>query len=133
MTLQDMARLAVVALLLGACSVAGPPLPGAYAVHYGDRGKAWLANPDGMIAHGALIKQLFSDGRHILLISFATTYGGQIKGPRPLDGNCYIALLIDSRTRDVRQVRLSEANHIAGTMSIVETYERGCLQGMPTA
>lgn len=102
-------------------------------MRYGERGKAWLANPDGTIAHGALIKQLHSDGRNLLLISFAGVVEGQIDGPRPLDGNCYVALLIDSRTRQTRQVRLDEAERVAARMTLIEAYERGCLEGMPTA
>jgi hypothetical protein len=121
------------ALLLGACSIAGPSLPGGYAVRYADRGKAWLANPDGTLAHGALIKELYSDDRHILLISFAETIDGEVGGPRPLDGNCYVALMIDSQSRQMGQVRLYEAKQLASRMSRVESYDRGCLQGMATA
>jgi hypothetical protein len=102
-------------------------------VHYGDRGKAWLANPDGTRTHGTVIKALYSGGRHLLLISAAGVVEGEIDGPRPLDGNCYIALLIDSQTRQTRQVHLGEANRIAVRMRMIEDYPRGCSQGMPTA
>ena len=125
--------LGLVAMFLGACSTAGPSLPGGYAVQYGDRGKAWLANPDGTITHAALIKELYSDPSAILLISFAATYVGEVEGPRPLDGNCYIALMIDTRSRQRRQVRLHEAKSLARRMSRVESFDRGCLRGMPTA
>jgi hypothetical protein len=123
---------ALAAINIGGCS-APPSLPGGYSVSYGDRGKAWLENPDGTMAHGALIKQLFKDDRHILLISFAATSGGEIDGPRPLDGNCYVALLIDSKERQMRQVRLSEAHQLASHMSLVEFSNGGCLQGRPTS
>jgi|GEM_PF-6949548 len=125
--------MSLAALLSAGCGNARPSLPGGYAVQHGDRGKAWLANPDGTIAHAALVKQLFSDGRHILLISFAATHGGAVEGPRPLDGNCYIALMIDSRSGQVGQVRLDEARRLAGRMSMIESYDRRCLPGMPTA
>ena len=64
--------------MLSALAIAGcgPSLPGGYDVTYGDRGKAWLANPDGTLVHGALIKQLFKDDRHILLIAYEARLGG---------------------------------------------------------
>lgn len=122
-------------LILCALGMVGcsPALPNGYAVIHADRGKAWLTNPDGTLAHGALIKQLFKGDRHILMITFAATLGKQVDGPRPLDGNCYIALLIDTDKQRMKQVRLAEAHEIAAGMSIVEAYDRGCLQGMPTS
>lgn len=122
-------------LMLSALATAGcgTSLPGGYRVTYGDRGKAWLSNPDGSIAHGALIKQLLKDDRHILLITFATTLGGEIDGPRPLDGNCYVALYIDADQRRMRQVRLAEARRLSANMTSVVSYDRSCLQGMPTS
>jgi hypothetical protein len=124
--------LGVAALVLEGCN-GSLSLPGGYAVQYGDRGKAWLANPDGTMAHGAVINQLYSDGRNLLLISFAAVVEGAIDGPRPRDGNCYIALLIDSQTRQIRQVRLNEAKLMASRMKIIEDYQRECLKGMPIA
>lgn len=118
------------ALAIAGC---GTSLPGGYGVTHGDRGKAWLSNPDGSIAHGALIKQLWKDDRHILLLTFATTFGGEVVGPRPLDGNCYVALYIDADQRRIRQVRLAEARRLSANMTSVESYNRGCLQGMPTS
>lgn len=93
-------------------------------MQYGDRGKAWLANSDGTITHGAVINQLYSDGRTLLIISFAAVVEGEIDGPRPRDGNCYIALLIDSQTRQTRQVGLSQAKLMASRMEIIENYQR---------
>jgi hypothetical protein len=127
------------ALLLGACSMIGPSLPGGYTIIYADRGKAWLANPDGTIAHGALIQQLYKDDRRILLITYATTYasddgiGFRVEGPRPLDGNCYVALLIEGGTGETRQVRLAEADRLAAKMDLVASSSRGCVRGMPTS
>jgi hypothetical protein len=129
----DKVLIGLIALLTGACGIVGPSLPGGYSVQYGDRRKVWLGNPDGTITHGALIKELYSDDRHILLISFPTTYGGEVEGPRPLDGNCYIALLIDSRSSQMRQVRLPEARRLATRMRMIESSRRECSPGMPTA
>ena len=123
----------IMALLLGACGIAGTSLPDGYAVRHGDRGTAWLANPDGTLAHPALIKQLFRDDRRILLITFAATYEGKVEGPRPLDGNCYVAISIETREHRMSQVRLAEANSLAAAMTLVESSDRGCLQGMPTS
>ena len=120
-------------LLIGACGIFGPSLPGGYSVSYGDRGKIWLANPDRTMAHGALIKELYSDDRYILLISSPTSYGGVVEGPRPLDGNCYIALLIDSRSGEMRQVRLAEARRVATRMRMIESSRGGCSPDMPKA
>ena len=105
-------------------------LPGGYSIHFGGSGKAWLRRPDATLAHGALIKQLFKDDRHVLLITFTATLGGEADGPRPLDGNCYIALLIDTKRRHTRQVRLAEARELATKMDPVLSSEQGCLQGM---
>jgi hypothetical protein len=118
-------------LVLSACSNE-PSLPGGYAISFGDRGKTWLQNPDGTLAHGAIIKRLHTDGRDILLISFASTSAGETVGPRPLDGNCYIALLIDSKEQRIRQVRLDEANRRASRMALVDSSNLDCLEGMPT-
>lgn len=123
----------LIALLTGACGIFGPSLPGGYSVSYGDRGKIWLANPNGTMAHGALIKELYSDDRHILLISFPTMYGRVVEGPRPLDGDCYIALLIDSQSGQMRQERLAEARRLATRMRMVESSGRECMPSMPTA
>jgi hypothetical protein len=130
---RDKVVMGLVALLTGACGIFGPSLPGGYSVSYGDRGKIWLAKPNGMMAHGALIKELYSDDRHILLISFPTSYGGVVEGPRPLDGNCFIALMIDSRSGQMRQVRLAEARRLASRMQMIESSGRECLPSMPTA
>jgi hypothetical protein len=120
-------------LATAACSATSTPLQDGYTIVYGDRGKSWLANPDGTMAHPGLIKQIFKDYRHILLITFAATYEGEVKGPRPLDGNCYVALLITSKERLTRQVRLAEARRFASKMAMVESSGRGCLMGMPTS
>jgi len=117
-------------LTVTACS---PSLPNGYAVIDRDRGKSWLANPDGTIVHGAVIKQLFIDGQHILLVAPAAVIDGSIDGPRPLDGNCYIALLIDSRDQRTRQLRLAEARRLAANMTLVASSNPGCLEGMPTS
>jgi hypothetical protein len=113
---------------LGGC---GESLPGGYTIHSADRGKAWLRNPNGTLAHGALIKQLFKDDRHVLLVTFAATVDGEVDGLRPLDGNCYIALLIETDRRRMRQVRLSEARRLAAKMEEVASSARSCLPGMP--
>ncbi len=86
-----------------------------------------------MMAHGAQIKQLYKDEQHLLLITFAAQYGGVVDGPRPLDGNCYVALLIDSKERRMRQVRLAEAHRLAANMTLVDASNEGCLQGMATS
>jgi hypothetical protein len=119
-------------LVLLACSNE-PTLPGGYAISFGDRGKTRLQNPDGTLAHGAIVKRLHTDGRDILLISFAATSAGEVVGPRPLDGNCFIALLIDSKEQQVRQVRLDEASRLASRMALVDSSNLGCLEGMPVA
>lgn len=118
------------ALATAACS---PSLPNGYTVIVGDRGKSWLANPDGTLVHGALIKQLYSDSRHILLIAPADSIDGEIEGPRPLDGNCYVALMIDSRNGRTKQLRLAEAHRLAAQMTLIETSDSGCLTGIPTS
>jgi hypothetical protein len=117
-------------LTMTACS---PSLPNGYAVIDRDRGKSWLANPDGTIVHGAVIKQLFIDGQNILLVAPAAVVDGSIDGPRPLDDNCYIALLIDSRDQRTRQVRLAEARRLAANMTLVASFNPGCLEEMPTS
>lgn len=113
--------------------MSAPPLPDGYTIHYGHRGQAWLTNPDGTLTHPARIKQLFSGGGQILLITFAATYGGAVAGPRPLDGNCYVALLIDSRRQRMRQVRLGDAERIVKDMTEIESSTLHCLPGMPTS
>lgn len=122
--------LMVATLAIGGCG-ASPTLPGGYTVNYGDRGKAWLQNPDGTMAHAGLIKRLHRDERRILLVGFPVSYGGKAAPPYPLDDTCYVALIIDGPTRRMRQIRLAEANRLAARMSEVESYKRSCLKGMP--
>ena len=125
----------LILLVLGSLSLAGcsPSLPDGYSVTYGDRGKVWLSNPDGTLAHGAEIKQLYRDDGRLLLITSAATIGGEIIGPRPLDGTCYVALLIDTDQRRMQQVRMAEADRLSANMTLVESSGRaGCLPGSPT-
>lgn len=117
------------AMAIGGCG-ASPALPGNYTVSYGDRGKAWLQNPDGTIAHAGLIKQLYRDERRILLIAHPVSYGDEAAPPFPLDDTCYVALVFDAPTRRSRQIRIADASHLAASMTEVESYERPCLQGM---
>ena len=122
-------------LIIGCLSLigCGSTLPDGYSVTYGDRGKAWLANPDSTIAHGALIKRLYRGDEQLLLITYPQSLGGEIEGPRPLDGTCYIALLIDTNRQRVRQIRMAEADRLSPTMDLVESSDAGCLRGMPVS
>ena len=123
-------RLMLPILGIGGCN-ASPDLPGGYTVSYGDRGKAWLQNPDGTIAYAGLVKRLHRDERHILLVAYPVSYGGEVAPPYPLDDTCYVSLVFEGATRRVRQIRLAEAARLASRMSEVESYERPCLKGMP--
>lgn len=117
-------------IAVGGCG-ASPDLPGGYTVSYADRGKAWLQNPDGTIAHPGLIKQLHRDERRILLVAHPASYGGEAAPPYPLDDACYVALVIDGPTQRVTQIRMAEAERLAARMSEVESYKRPCVEGMP--
>jgi len=115
-------------IAIGGCNPA-PALPGGYTVSYGDRGKAWLQNPDGTIAHAGLIKQLYRDERRILLVAYPVSYGGEVAPPYPLDDTCYVALVLDGPTRRVKQIRIADVDRLTARMSVVESYERPCLKG----
>jgi hypothetical protein len=118
-----MANLALAACTQG-MSAESAGLPDGYAVISGDRGKTWLAEPDGSLVHGGLIKQLYKNDRYILLITYVPEIEGEVDGPRPLDNNCYVALLIASRERQIRQVRLAEAHRLASKMTLIESSQR---------
>jgi hypothetical protein len=124
-------------LLLLLCAFAligcGPKLPDGYSINYGDRGKAWLEDPEGSLVHPGIIDQILIGNRQILLIAFVAGLDGEVEGPRPLDGNCYVALLVDTDRKQVRQIRLSEAERLASGMTSIESYNRKCLRGMPTS
>ena len=111
------------ALAIIACS---ETLPGGYTVRHADKGKAWLRNPDGTLAHGGLLKDLYRDDRRILLIALAE--GGEAGGRMPMDGTCYIALLIYAPDQRVHQVSVPEAAKQTEKMSLVESYKRPCLR-----
>jgi len=128
MTRRLLLMLATIAI--SACS-ASPTLPGGYTVSHGDRGKAWLQNPDGTLAYAGLIKRLHRDERRILLVAYPVSYGGEAAPPYPLDDTCYVALVVDGPTRRVSQIHMAEADRLASHMSEVESYERPCLNGMP--
>ncbi|CAN5344552.1 hypothetical protein BH10PSE2_BH10PSE2_21800 [soil metagenome] len=128
--MNRMVLLTVACLSLIGC---GPTLPNGYSVTYGDRGKAWLASPDGTIAHGALIKRLYRTDDQLLLITYPERLGGEIEGPRPLDGTCYIALLIDTNRQQVRQIRTVEADRLSPTMNLVESSDADCSPEMPVS
>lgn len=110
---------------------APPALPGGYSVSYGDRGKAWLRNPDGTIAYAGLIKRLYRDERRMVIVAYPVSYGDETAPPYPLDDTCYVALVVDGPTRRMTQIRIAQANRLAASMSVVESYERPCLKGMP--
>lgn len=128
--MNRMMLLIVASLSLTGC---GPPLPDGYSVTYGDRGKTWLTNPDGTIAHPANIKRLYRSDDQLLLITYPALLEGQIVGPRPLDGTCFIALLIDTKRQQVRQIRMAEADKLASAMNQVESSDAGCSPGMPVS
>jgi hypothetical protein len=121
----------LVALVLSATSGCSVSLPGDYSVSRGDRGKAWLQNPDGTLTHGGVIKDLYRDERHILLVAYPEVSGGAAAGRMPVDDTCYVALLIDAPTRRAEQVSVADAARRATNMSMVESYDRPCLKGMP--
>jgi hypothetical protein len=117
------------ALAVGGC---GQDLPAGYSINHGDRGKAWLQNPDGTITYPGLIKELYRDSQgHILLVAYAATYGGELARPAPIDRTCYVALLIDASKRSLKQITTAEAAKRSSDMEVVETHERPCLKGMP--
>ena len=122
-------------LMLGTIAISGcsasPTLPGGYTVSHGDRGKAWLQNPDGTMAYAGLIKRLHRDERRIVLVAHPVSYGGEAAAPYPLDDPCYVALVLDGSTRRMRQIHMAEADRLAARMWEVESYERPCLKGMP--
>jgi hypothetical protein len=117
--------LAFTLLLLAGCEQS-PSLPGDFRVMYADRGKAWLQNPDGSLTHGGLIKELYHDNRRILLLAQAVSYGGETVPPRPRDHSCYVALLVDGDTGDLRQIDMAEFEALSARMTPVESYERPC-------
>ena len=106
-------------------------LPGDYSVRHGDRGKAWLRNPDGTIT-GGLIKELYRDDRHILLVTYPLMDDGAAD-TMPIDHTCYVALLIDAPERRAQQIHIADAIRRAARMSVVERYDRPCLKGMPNS
>lgn len=117
------------AVSIGACD-ASPTLPNGYEISHGGGAKAWLKRPDGTFAHAGLIKDVYADEKHILMIALPVRYGGKAAPPFPLDGNCYVALMIDASTGRRRQIHMAEGKRLAARMSRVANYERPCLQGM---
>ena len=132
MTLRRLAQLVVVGSLLvsNGCSDQQAVL-GGYTVLYADRGKAWLQNPDGTIAHDGLLQQLYRDERHILIVSNVIDDRAIVR-PLSSDGGCLAAQLIDSRTHKKRQIRLAEAIAKARTMMWVASTSRKCSGDLPT-
>ena len=127
-----MIRHLLIALALSATFGCSAKLPGDYSVSHGDRGKAWLEHPDETLAHGGVIKELYENNQHILLVAYPEMLDGKA-GRMPIDKTCYVALLIDAPRHRMRQVNMAEAARLATRMSSVEAHERPCLKGMSNA
>jgi hypothetical protein len=119
-------KIVVIAVAILALAGCNRSLPGGYSVRHADRGKAWLQNPDGTLAAGGVIKNLYADNRRILVVAYAS--GDETGGPKPLDETCYVALLIDTSGGRAEQISMAEAGRQASTMSTVESYDRPCLR-----
>jgi hypothetical protein len=110
-------------LVLGACAQA---LPGGYSVKYADRGKAWLMRPDGTLAYGGLIKQLYQAEHRILLVALAEDVTSEDNLPTRAGNDCYAAFLIDPDKQTMRRIALAEATILARSMIVSESYDRPC-------
>ena len=115
-------------MLALSCLVAGcgPSLPGGYSVRHADRGKAWLRGPDGTLVDGATIKALYRSDRHIVLIGYAEE-SASAEDRVAVDDGCYVALLIDAATQQVKQISIADAARRAARMARVESYDRPCV------
>jgi len=106
-------------------------LPGGYSVLYADHGKAWLRNPDGTLAHGGIVKDLYQDRARILVVAFPEGAEGEAAGRMPIDDTCWVALLVDASKRRVQQIKVADAAKLMQKMSVVTTSDIPCLKGMP--
>ena len=108
-------------------------LPGGYSILYADHGKAWLRNPDETLTHGGIVKDAFQDRARILVVAFPEMSEGEGAGRMPIDGTCWVVLLIDASKHRVQQITVADAARISQKMSVVFTSDLPCLQGMPNA
>jgi hypothetical protein len=119
-------RLVLLLPLVAATIACEPSLPGGYTIHYADRGKAWLQNPDGTTAYGGLIKSVHRSEARILLVGRPAAVGGELTPRKPIGDGCYVALLIDAATRRIEQIDMIQAARHQATMVPVASYKRPC-------
>ena len=107
-------------------------LPGGYSILYADHGKAWLRNPDETLTHGGIVKDVYQDRAHILVVAYPQMLSdGEAAGRMPIDDTCWVALLIDASKHRVQQIKFADAAKLMPKMSAVTTSDIPCLQGMP--
>lgn len=79
------------------------------------------------------MKDAFQDRARILVVAFPEMSEGEGAGRMPIDGTCWVALLIDASKHRVQQITVADAARISQKMSVVFTSDLPCLQGMPNA
>jgi hypothetical protein len=111
-------------LAVGGC--AAEELPDGYTISQSAMNKEWLQDPDGMIVTPGLIQRLFRGRNRIVVIAKAAYSGGSAIPPFPIDNSCFIALSINTETRQIDQITLAEANRLSANLTEIVSHNRGC-------
>jgi hypothetical protein len=101
-------------------------LPGGYTIVESATNREWLKDREENIVTPGLIQRLYTDKQLILLIAFAASSGGQPLPPRPIDGSCLVALLIDTDRQEVRQITVAQSERLAAHMTEKIKRSRPC-------
>jgi hypothetical protein len=112
-----------------ALSVAGcarAHLPGGYSVEESATDREWLKRPNGTLVTGGLVKALYKDEDTLVLIAHAASEDGKAVPPLPMDGSCFVAMLIKPRQGGEQQIPLARAQILAKGMTEVIATNRPC-------
>jgi hypothetical protein len=118
--------LAFLAILVVGCS--GPALPNGYEVSESATNREWLRAPDGTLVHPGLLSALFAENDRLIGVFHPATGGGEPVGYPPLNGDCLVALQIDTTDGGVRQIEVTEAYSRGSAMKRVWSSDRPCDQ-----
>ena len=116
----------LIAATLFGCS--GTTLPNGYEISKSPTNREWLKAADGTLVHPGLLSALFAENDRLIGIFHPATGGGELVGQRPLNGDCLVALEIDTRDGSVRQIQVAEARSQGSEMERVWSSGRPCGQ-----
>jgi hypothetical protein len=120
-------RSLILPILLFLASCSSQALPGGYTIAEG-MNREWLEDSKGTLVTPGLIQRLYTHKHSILLVALAASSGNEPLPPRPIDGSCLVALLIDTDRHLIRQMTINQADKLSVRMTEQIKRDRPCIR-----